>query len=69
MSTSIDLEPLHLRIPEAAAFARIGTTKLYELINAGEIETITVDRRRLVPIAAIREYFERLRAEQNGRAA
>jgi len=41
----------------------IGKTKLYELIAAGELETIHIGRRTLVLQASIDALVERLRAE------
>lgn len=51
-------------ITEAAEIIGFGRTKLYELVSAGKIESVTVGRRRLVPHAALEEYVEQLRAEQ-----
>jgi excisionase family DNA binding protein len=33
------------------------------LIESGELETVKIGRRRLVPHAALEEYVERLRAQ------
>jgi excisionase family DNA binding protein len=38
-----------LSVEEAARRLRIGCTTMYSLISAGEIETVTIGRRRLVP--------------------
>jgi excisionase family DNA binding protein len=38
-------------IPDAAQALGLGRSKLYELITAGSIETVTIGRRRLVRVA------------------
>jgi hypothetical protein len=40
--------PLAVPIPEACRLAGIGTTKLYQLIGDGLVETTTIGKRRLV---------------------
>lgn len=47
----------------------LGRTKFYELLAAGELESVQVGRRRFVPAGAIEAYVDRLRAEQNGPSA
>jgi excisionase family DNA binding protein len=46
-------------IPEAAYKLGIGRSLLYELIAAGEINTVTIGRRRLVPESALVDYLDR----------
>ena len=52
---------LLLSIAEAARALRLGRSKFYELIAAGEIETVHIGRARRVPVAAVEAYVERLR--------
>jgi hypothetical protein len=40
--------PLAVPVPEACRLAGIGTTKLYQLIGDGVVETTTIGKRRLV---------------------
>lgn len=54
------LTPLLLPIGEAASSIAIGKTKFYELINAGEIRTVKVGRRTLIPRQELIAYVERL---------
>jgi hypothetical protein len=68
MATPV-LEPIALTVREAVIFSRIGKTKLYELMASGQIESVKVDGRRLVPTESLRGYFARLQAEQVGRVA
>jgi hypothetical protein len=44
----------------------IGHTKAYELIGAGEIETVKIGRRRMVIMASYKRYLVRLRKQQGG---
>jgi excisionase family DNA binding protein len=55
-------EPLVYTIPEAATALRISRTKLYELLDSGEIESIHIGRGRKIPAEALRTYVDRLRA-------
>jgi excisionase family DNA binding protein len=51
-----------LLTPEEAAKAlRISRSKLYELLRAGTIESVRIDRLRRIPAQALREYVDRLR--------
>lgn len=60
------LRPLTVRIPEACRITGIGRSKLYELIAAGEIETIKVGALTLVPVAGIERFLERCAAQAAG---
>ena len=54
-----------LTIPEAARRLSIGRSFIYQLIIAGELETVHLGRLRRVPFDCLVEYVERLRREQN----
>ena len=54
-----------LSIPEAAEALGIGRTAVYDLIGRGELRTLKVGRRRLVPASALAE----LAARSDGAAA
>ena len=49
-----------LTIEEAACFLSLGRTKAYELVASGEIPSVYIGRARRVPVAALRQYVERL---------
>jgi excisionase family DNA binding protein len=49
-------EPLMLSVPEAAEQLGVGTTKLKRLIAAGQLASVTIGRRRLVPAASVRDF-------------
>jgi len=45
---------------DAAELLSIGRTYLYELIRTGAIRSVRVGRLRRIPLAALRDYVERL---------
>jgi excisionase family DNA binding protein len=47
-------------VREVAGMLSLGRSKLYSLILSGELRSVKVGRRRLIPPAAIREFVERL---------
>ena len=53
MAESIPGEHLTLTIPEAAKVLRIGLTPAYRAAKSGELPTIRLGRRLLVPRAAL----------------
>ena len=48
------LAPLAVSIADAAKSLGISRTFAYELVNAGTLPTITLGRRKLVPVHALR---------------
>jgi excisionase family DNA binding protein len=56
LPASAALEPIMLSVPEAAEQLGIGTTKVKQLIAAGDLASITIGRRRLVPAASVRAF-------------
>jgi excisionase family DNA binding protein len=51
---------LLITIPEAGARLGVGRSTVYELIQAGEIETVHIGRAVRVPMASLRRYVDRL---------
>ncbi|WP_445217989.1 helix-turn-helix domain-containing protein [Bradyrhizobium sp. Pa8] len=51
-------ERLTCTIDEACEATGLGRTKLYELIGAGQLDTRTVGRRRLVLVSSIRTLLD-----------
>jgi excisionase family DNA binding protein len=47
-----------LGIDEAAAMLGLGRSRVYGLIAGGELGSLKVGRRRLIPSSAIREFIE-----------
>lgn len=56
------MEPLNYTVEGGAQALRIGRSKMFELIASGEIESITIGRRRLIPADALHTFLARLRA-------
>jgi excisionase family DNA binding protein len=48
-------------IDEAAAQLRVSRWSVYNLIRSGQLQTIKIGRRRLVPLDALTECLERLK--------
>jgi excisionase family DNA binding protein len=57
------MEPVCLSVKETARVLGIGRTKIYELINAGQLETVKIGRRTLVRTASIRAIAQEGRAD------
>lgn len=65
----MSIEPINLSIPEAVEASGLGRTTLFARIRSGELESIKDGRRRLIPVSALHDYMQKLRLEQNERAA
>ena len=55
------MELMLLTIDEAAASLRVSRWRVYNLIRSGQLRTIRIGRRRLVPMNALTECLERLK--------
>jgi excisionase family DNA binding protein len=47
-----------VRIPEACRMIGIGRSKLYELMEAGDLETIKIGVSRLVLVSSLKAFVE-----------
>lgn len=54
-------EPLTYTPEGAAQALGIGRSKTFELIASGEIESVKIGRRRLIPVDALHSFLDRLR--------
>jgi excisionase family DNA binding protein len=54
------VEPLTVTVAGARSALGIGTTKLYELINEGQLRTVKLGRRTLVRTDSIHALLDRL---------
>jgi len=61
------LEPVAYSVSEAAQALGIGTTLCRELIKSGELPSVRIGRRLLVPRNVIEEYIDRLLGMQGSR--
>lgn len=59
------MEKLLYSVEEAAEALSMGRSLIYELIGRGDLESITVGRRRLVPRDALVVFVERQRQAQD----
>jgi len=50
-------ENFALTIPELKKLLRIGTSKAYELVNSGEIKSIKIGRKTIIPWQSIIDYL------------
>ncbi len=50
----LPFEPMTVRIPTAIQLTGIGRSKLYQLIAAGEIETVKIGASTLITVASLR---------------
>jgi excisionase family DNA binding protein len=60
------IAPIAVRIIDAARMLGIGRSKIYELIDSGEIEIVKLGRSTLILVDSLHALVERLRAEQSG---
>lgn len=54
------IQPALMSVQAFCAWAGIGRTKVYEEIEAGRLQTVTLGRRRLVPTAEAERWLDRL---------
>lgn len=55
------LLPIH---PEASSYLGVRRTTIFRLAAEGQIETVQIGRKRLVPRQALDDYIARLRSSQ-----
>lgn len=48
------MDALTISVADARDALGLGTTKLYQLINEGQLDTVKIGRRRLVKVASLR---------------
>ena len=62
MSGQQSVEPICVRVNDAARMIGVGRTKLYELIANGELETVKLGEATRVTTASLHKLVERHRA-------
>lgn len=62
-ATAIAPDRLLLKVEEVADRLNVGRSTAYHLVLTGEIESVMVGRLRRVPVQAVADYIERLRAD------
>ncbi|RPF72462.1 helix-turn-helix domain-containing protein [Aurantiacibacter spongiae] len=68
MSGQQFVEPICVRVNDAARMIGIGRTKLYELIASGEIETLKIGRATRVTTASLHAFARRYSQSEIGEA-
>ncbi len=63
------MNKLLLTTDEAAEVLGVGRTTVYELLNAGLVESVRIGRSRRIPRAALVAYVDRLRGVAGAEAA
>lgn len=56
------MEPVTTTIDGVRKATGLGTTKIYELIGSGQLETVKIGRRTLVKVASVRRLVGELAA-------
>ena len=63
MSGQQSVEPICVRVNDAARMIGVGRTKLYELISRGELETVKIGKATRVTTASLRGLVDRQRVD------
>jgi excisionase family DNA binding protein len=50
-----ELEPLTVRVATAVKITGLGRSRIYELIQSGDLETVKVGRATLISYASVKE--------------
>ena len=61
MSVPPSPEPICVRVNDAARMIGVGRTKLYELIAAGEVETVKLGKSTRITTASLHDLIRRQR--------
>lgn len=60
------VEPIAVRVPDAARLIGLSRSRLYELMKRGEVEYVKVGGATLIPYQALRDFIERQRRAAAG---
>ncbi|MBB4853373.1 excisionase family DNA binding protein [Mycobacteroides chelonae] len=58
-----------LTVTEACTYLRVSRWKVYELIRTNALPTVTIGRRRLIPVSAVHRYVTRQLTTNTSRLA
>lgn len=61
MSAQQSVEPICVRVNDAARMIGVGRTKLYELISCGELETVKIGKATRVTTSSLHDLVRRRR--------
>ena len=65
MSGLQPVEPICVRVNDAARMIGVGRTKLYELISNGELETVKIGKATRVTISSLHELVRQMRVTKS----
>ena len=51
--TQLDMKPVAISVRTAGQLSGLGRTRLYELMNTGELASVSVGRRRLISLTSL----------------
>lgn len=60
---------LLLTVHQACERLNISRTTLYELMNAGELESVSIGRARRIPVSSVNDFIDKRIASTRGGAA
>lgn len=60
------IQPLLLTVIDAGRMLAVGRTTAYELIARGDLPVVHIGRACRIPVAAVQDYVEQLRAAEHG---
>jgi excisionase family DNA binding protein len=60
----MSIEPMFYGVMDASEATSLGRTKIYELMDSGQLPSVKVGARRLIPREALEQFAARLIAEQ-----
>jgi excisionase family DNA binding protein len=55
----------HVRVKEAAEILGLGKTRVYELMDSGELPSVRIGTARRIPLDGLEAYLAKLRGEAN----
>ena len=58
LRADVHAEPLLVRLSTASSVLGVGTTKIYELINNGKLESVMIGRGRRIKFASLKRVAE-----------
>ena len=54
------MEPVLVSVDQAAHIVGLGKSKLYELLLSGQLKSVKIGRRRLIPAQALKDFVDGL---------
>lgn len=53
--TQLEMKPVAISVRTASQLSGLGRTRLYELMNAGRLASVSVGRRRLISLTSLED--------------